>query len=141
MTQIDASFALETRQGLPDALRVLIDAYPRGSWEEHGNFREMIQFWVKRHMMFRQLSTILRQDAEQVLEGDMDVRNHAGRLSHYGGTLLNELHTHHHVEDAHYFPQLIRLEPRLERGSSCWRRTTRRWTGFCTAWPTRPMRF
>ncbi|MEO0683062.1 MAG: hemerythrin domain-containing protein, partial [Pseudomonadota bacterium] len=29
---------------------------------------------------------------------------------------LQELTTHHHVEDSHYFPLLVRAEPRLARG-------------------------
>jgi hemerythrin-like domain-containing protein len=29
---------------------------------------------------------------------------------------VQELHGHHHVEDAHYFPVLSRHDPRLERG-------------------------
>ena len=52
--------SLETRTGLPDAPRVLAEQYPRTDWEAHENFGEMIQFWIQRHLMFRQLTDVLR---------------------------------------------------------------------------------
>ncbi len=107
---------LHYRSGLPDALRVLADAYPRANWETHANFGEMIQFWMQRHLMFRQLTQVLREDAQALLDKNMAFETYAQRLSHYGGTFLNQLHGHHQIEDAHYFPQLIQLDPRLERG-------------------------
>ncbi|TMM51334.1 hemerythrin domain-containing protein [Sulfitobacter sabulilitoris] len=107
---------LTRRDGLPDALRVLSEAYPRQTWRGHENFNEMIRFWVDRHMMFRQLSEILRKDVERYLDGETAFDDYAPRLSHYGATLLNELHGHHHIEDHHYFPRLIQLDARLEKG-------------------------
>jgi hemerythrin-like domain-containing protein len=76
----------------------------------------MIQFWMERHRMFRHLTLVLRQDARKFADAGMEFEHYAQRLSHYGGTLLNQLHGHHQIEDAHYFPQLIRLDQRLERG-------------------------
>lgn len=116
MTQSPPSLALDQRAGLPEALRVLAEAYPRADWSDHPNFGEMIRFWIDRHMMFRQLTLVLRQDAQKFLDGGMEFEHYAPRLSHYGGTLLNQLHGHHQIEDAHYFPQLIQLDKRLERG-------------------------
>ena len=110
-----ATNSLQIRSGLPDALRVLADAYPRANWERHKNFGDMIQFWMQRHLMFRQLTDIMRSDVQSHLDGKMTFREYAPRLSHYGGTLLNDLHGHHHIEDSHYFPQLITLDARLER--------------------------
>ena len=37
---------LETRQGLPDALRYLVEKYPRDIWESHRNFDELTRFWL-----------------------------------------------------------------------------------------------
>ena len=108
--------ALGTRARLPDALRVLVEAHPRDTWEAHGNFGEMVQFWLQRHAMFRQLVDILRQDAEKMADGGIGFQDYAPRLSHYGGTLLNELHGHHQIEDHHYFPRLIKLDARVEKG-------------------------
>lgn len=107
---------LAQRDGLPDALRVLMEAYPRADWAQHDNFGEMIRFWMQRHAMFRDLTTLLQQDAEAVLSQRLDREVYGQRLAHFGGTLLNELHGHHHIEDSHYFPKLIRLDARLERG-------------------------
>lgn len=107
--------SLKNRSGLPDALRVLADAYPRAIWEAHENFGEMVQFWMQRHLMFRQLTDVLRTDVQAHLDGKTTFQDYAPRLSHYGGTLLNQLHGHHNIEDSHYFPQLITLDARLER--------------------------
>lgn len=108
--------ALNERAGLPDAMRVLAQAYPRAEWERHANFGELVRFWMQRHMMFRELVQVLRGDVEAITDGSLHFQKYAQRLSHYGGTLLNELHMHHQVEDHHYFPQLIQLDRRLERG-------------------------
>ena len=95
--------ALDQRDGLPDSLRVLADAYPRGTWEKHENFNQMIQFWMQRHMMFRQLMELLNTDAERLMDRKIGFQDYAPRLSHY------------HIEDAHYFPQLIQLDGRIEK--------------------------
>ena len=108
--------ALETRAGLPDALRALVEAYPRESWEEHRNFGGLVQFWLERHMMFRRLQELLRQDAEKILDGNADPQNFAGRLSRYGSMFVGELHGHHNIEDVHYFPVLSGREASLARG-------------------------
>lgn len=110
------SLNLEFRTGLPDALRVLVEAYPREAWETHENFGQLVQFWMQRHMMFRQLVGILRDDAARLADGGIAFEDYAPRLSHYAGTLLNELHGHHQIEDQHYFPQLVTLDARVERG-------------------------
>lgn len=109
---------LEHRKKLPDALRVLLEQYPRDTWQDHKNFTEMVTFWLSRHLMFRQLVATLQSDAEAVLDQRADPNFLGKRVSKLGSTLLNELHTHHMVEDHHYFPQLNRLEPRLIRGFS-----------------------
>ena len=112
----DAELALSSRSGLPDALRVLADAYPRTDWDTHANFGDMVQFWMKRHAMFRQLSDLLQTEAQSLADREVSFDAYAPRLSHFGGLLINELHAHHHIEDAHYFPKLIGLEPRISRG-------------------------
>ena len=94
----DPKLALDRRDGLPDALRVLAEAYPRANWEAHANFGEMIRFWMERHAMFRQLTELLQSDAQALADGRVDFATYAPRLSQYGGM------------------QLITLDGRLERG-------------------------
>ncbi|MDF0603955.1 hemerythrin domain-containing protein, partial [Psychromarinibacter sp. C21-152] len=50
------------------------------------------------------------------LDGRAGFETYAPRLSRYGGFFLNQLHGHHQIEDMHYFPQLVGLEPRIDRG-------------------------
>jgi iron-sulfur cluster repair protein YtfE (RIC family) len=108
--------ALDQRTGLPDALRVLLEDYPRRAWNGHENFGELVQFWMQRHMMFRQLIRMMAEDAERLADGRMAFEDYAPRLSHYGSTLLNELHGHHQIEDHHYFPRLVGIDTRVARG-------------------------
>ena len=108
--------ALETRDGLPDALRILIKDYPRDAWEVDPNFSQLIRFWLDRHLMFRRLLKTLQDDSEATLDAGMDPVQFASRLSRLGSNFLQNLHGHHQIEDTHYFPRLKQLETRLERG-------------------------
>ncbi|TRD16610.1 hemerythrin domain-containing protein [Palleronia caenipelagi] len=108
--------SLTHRAGLPDALRVLVDELPRGTWEAHPNFSPLTRFWLDRHLMFREVLGRLRQGAEALLQGDLDPQRFGRETSRYGGFLLQELHGHHGIEDHHYFPVLQALDGRLERG-------------------------
>ncbi|SFE83947.1 hemerythrin domain-containing protein [Roseivivax sediminis] len=108
--------ALGRREGLPDALRALLEAYPRDSWEAHPGFGGLVEFWLERHLMFRKLCAMLREDAEGAVDGRLAPETQQGRLARYGTMLVNELHGHHQIEDHHYFPALSGLEPQLVRG-------------------------
>lgn len=108
--------ALEIRTGLPDALRVLLAEYPREAWETDPGFSELIRFWLDRHVMFRRLMAVMRDETARALDGEMDSRTYAAHLSRYGSMFINDLHGHHSIEDAHYFPHLKGLDTRLERG-------------------------
>ena len=108
--------ALETRDRLPDALRALVEEFPRESWEEHAHFGGLVQFWLERHMMFRKLMDLLRSDTEAMLDGSADPRRYGGRLSRYGSMFVGELHGHHNIEDVHYFPVLSAREASVARG-------------------------
>jgi Hemerythrin HHE cation binding domain. len=107
---------LETRSGLPEPLRVLLAEYPREGWAAHENFQGMVQFWLERHMMFRKLMGMLREDAEALLDGKMAPQAYGARLGRFGGLFVNELHGHHQIEDVHYFPTLQRQEARVAAG-------------------------
>ena len=102
--------ALETRTGLPDALRVLLAEYPREAWETHDNFGALIRFWLDRHLMFRRLLGHLTEEAEGLADRRM------APMAYGRSMFVGELHGHHSIEDMHYFPQLVTLESRLEHG-------------------------
>ncbi|MEO1795435.1 MAG: hemerythrin domain-containing protein [Pseudomonadota bacterium] len=108
--------ALAERSGLSEPLRVLLADYPREAWEADPGFSELIQFWLSRHAMFREISVAVQGLLEAHLDGKSDPARTGLNLSRYGNALLGGLHEHHHVEDDHYFPRLIPLEPRLEHG-------------------------
>ncbi len=113
---LDPTLALTARSGLPDALGVLLADFPREAWEANANFGGLVRFWLDRHLMFRRISELLAGDAREFLDGRMDVRDFAVRLSRQGTHLVSDLHGHHMIEDTHYFPVLARAEPRIARG-------------------------
>lgn len=108
--------ALDQRAKLPDSLRVLLADLPRTDWERHENFGGLTQFWLQRHLMFRQLSEMLISEAQAFRDREVPAADYAPRLNQVAGLFLGQLNEHHRMEDAHYFPQMIRLEPRLLAG-------------------------
>ena len=104
------------RDGLPEALRVLLQDYPRAGWDSHPDFSGLVQFWLERHMMFRKILAALQSDAQAVLDRNMDMRPYGPRLSRYGDLLISQLHGHHQIEDHHFFPVLAGLDARITPG-------------------------
>jgi iron-sulfur cluster repair protein YtfE (RIC family) len=107
---------LETRPGLPPALRVLLRDHPREGWEADPRFAGLAAFWMDRHLAFRDILAALGQDAARASARDLDPRAWGARLSRLGSHLLADLHGHHRIEDDHYFPLLAAREPRLSAG-------------------------
>jgi len=107
---------LATRTGLPDALRLLARELPRDTWETHPNCDGLTRFWMKRHLMFRDLMNRLQTGSRAYLENALDERQFTRDTGRLAGFLLNQLHEHHGIEDHHYFPRLAVLEPRLAAG-------------------------
>ncbi len=107
---------LARRAHLPDALRVLLEQYPRALWQGHGNFDGLTRFWLERHLMFRRALAQWQAETRGFLDNDRAPRAHAQATARLGGFLINELHGHHHIEDTHYFPVLSAAETRLARG-------------------------
>lgn len=107
---------LEARGGLPDALRALLEDYPRAGWEADPHFEGLVRFWLERHLMFRRMMAAMREDTGRLLDGAIEERAYAARLSRIGSAFVGDLHGHHQIEDAHYFPALARAEPRIARG-------------------------
>jgi iron-sulfur cluster repair protein YtfE (RIC family) len=108
--------ALDTRTGLPQDLRFLLERYPREVWPGHANLGAMAQFWLQRHDMFRELGGALQTATTEFREGRAGVeafqRWFAPRLQFF----LSQLHTHHQIEDFHYFPVFTAAEERLKSG-------------------------
>lgn len=67
-------------------------------------------------MMFRQLSQMLIADTQSALDKALDPQQHKARVSRFGGMMVQQLHGHHQIEDAHYFPVLATKERALVRG-------------------------
>lgn len=110
----DTDLAHRTR--LPDALRVLLAEYPRAGWESHRNFDGLTRFWLERHLMFRRALDQWQTETKAYLDKARDPRAHGQMTARLGGFLINELHGHHQIEDAHYFPLLAQTETRLAHG-------------------------
>ena len=108
--------SLDTRPGLPDALRLLLPLYPRADWADHRNFDGLVAFWLDRHLGFRSMTARMAEHGRSLLDRTEDPMVLAGRLSRLGNRFLQDLHGHHGIEDAHFFPRLARLEPRLSAG-------------------------
>ena len=103
-------------EDMPATMRVLLDAYPRDSWEAHPGFKEKTRHWLGAHEMFRRLGDLVRSETERYLEKDRDPDDFAGRLSYYGNALVANLHGHHAWEDRNYFPELSAADPRFDAG-------------------------
>lgn len=107
---------LENRKVLPQALRVLMEEFPREGWQSNERFDGLISFWLEKHMMFRKLMKAMISDSQQMIDGNLDPQQFQKQLSRYGGTFVSGLHGHHQIEDAHYFPVLEKMDARLGRG-------------------------
>lgn len=108
--------ALATRDGLPDALRVLLAEYPRAGWENDPGFDGLIRFWLDRHLMFRRLIDEMRNGTEKLIDHAADPDRYLVMVSRYGGMFVNGLHEHHTIEDTYYFPKLADRDVRITRG-------------------------
>ena len=114
MTQGDLD--LETRAGLPEALRVLLADYPRDAWNSDPGFSDLIRFWLERHVMFRRVLEVMRDEAEETADNKIDLPKYASHLARYAGFFTRELHMHHSIEDQHYFPKLMKMDDRIGWG-------------------------
>ena len=106
---------LKDRDGLPDALRALVEKHPREGWRRHREFGPLTDFWLHKHLGFRRAMESLRSEARGALDRGLAPEDYARRLSRLGGAFLQELHGHHSIEDMHYFPRMVPLVPSLER--------------------------
>lgn len=110
------TLTLEQRAALPEALRVLLQDYPREAWAADPGFSDLIRFWLERHLMFRRLLEVVTGEVEDTLDARMDRQEFAAHTRRYAAFFIQELHMHHTVEDQHYFPRLQTLDARLGWG-------------------------
>lgn len=108
--------SLGVRAGLPDPLRVLVEAHPRLTWEGHPHFTELTRFWLDRHLAFRRLQGRLETGTRAFLAREREPRDFAAGLVQDAQVFLSELHLHHNIEDHQYFPLLRALDARIEAG-------------------------
>jgi len=103
-------------KGLPDEMGLLLERYPRDTWDAHPGFGDKTRQWLEAHRMFRQLAERIRRDAEEYLDAALPPDDYAARLSRIGGILVGNLHGHHGWEDRMYFPELSAADSRFDAG-------------------------
>ena len=103
-------------EDMPTDMGVLLDKYPRDTWDAHPGFGEKTRHWLGAHRMFRRLGALVRTETEAYLDKDQAPDDFAARLSHFGGALVGNLHGHHGWEDRSYFPELSAADPRFDAG-------------------------
>ncbi len=108
--------ALDTRDGLPDALRYLVEAYPRDIWTSHTNFDGLTRFWLSRHQEFRRGLAMMHDMAAKGIDRREDPDQMMRNLQRVSAFFTEALHGHHYMEDAHYFPKFTAIEPGLDTG-------------------------
>lgn len=111
-----AALALDSRNGWPADLRLLIDRYPREVWQGHANLGAMAQFWLSRHDMFRDLGTALEEATAAFRNGTATAESFRAWFPSRLQFFLQQLNAHHQVEDLHFFPVFQAAEARLARG-------------------------
>ena len=112
----DDPLALARRSGWPEEMRALIERYPREQWDAHANLGEMARFWLSRHAMFRELSSMIETITGDFREGRLAAPEFPGLLVPRLQFLLSQLGVHHQIEDLHYFPIFRAADDRLARG-------------------------
>ena len=101
---------------MPEEMRILLNDYPRDSWEEHAGFRDKTRQWLGAHQMFRRLGSMVRKEAESYLEGNREAEDYVNQLVYQGSALVGNLHGHHGWEDHSYFPELSAADSRFDAG-------------------------
>ena len=109
MTKID----LLNRIFLPGELKAFLSDYPRVEWNSHPNFPNFAEFWLQRHDMFRKLGLHLVQLSQAILNNDIDTKEFQKQTLIYSGFMLQELHTHHIMEDTFFFPGIVKYDSKL----------------------------
>lgn len=107
--------SLETRTGLPEALRPWLGQRPRETWGRP-DLHPTARFWLQMHDGFRAQQAEMRRlgDAGRAVGAD-PLALHPRLIGLLGG-FLQHLDHHHRIESGHYFPQFRALAPEVEAG-------------------------
>jgi hemerythrin-like domain-containing protein len=109
---------VETRKGLSADLRELLFDISPNEWPTHINYAGTAAFWQGVHRSLLAESGAFSEGLEQLADmvpGEMQGGLLMNDLRHLGRHLLGHAHTHHHVEDDHYFPRFKLRYPQLVR--------------------------
>ena len=88
----------------------------RDQWPQHHRFAGEAEFWMQVHRALLGATAELPQRCASLMltVDDPAVRKKSlTGLSQLGGQLIHHAHTHHHVEDHHFFPVFQRAFPAL----------------------------
>lgn len=89
----------------------------RDEWPQHHRFAGEAEFWMQVHKALLGATAELPQRCASLMLSidDPAVRKKSlTGLSQLGGQLIHHAHTHHHVEDNHFFPVFQRAFPALD---------------------------
>ncbi len=108
--------SIETRDGLPQEWKFLLEKHPRDSWKSNTQLGEHTKFWLSIHRHFRIMGALLTSQSNAYREGQIDSdtfrTNMAPRLQQF----LQTLDHHHRIEDGVFFPKFMAAEKRLIKG-------------------------
>ncbi len=107
---------LMQRSGLSHDLRVLVEQYPRKSWNVEHHIGDLGRFWIQRHDGFRKLGKALVDRIDDLREERLGVAEYARWFAPRLNQFLGELDGHHQVEDYQYFPRFAAADARLAKG-------------------------
>jgi len=89
----------------------------RDAWAKHARFAGEAEFWLQVHRALLGASAQLPQRCASfmlVLDDSAERKKQLTKLSQLGGQLIHHAHTHHHVEDHHFFPVFEKTFPTLK---------------------------
>ncbi len=116
MSKVDPQLSIETRTGLPEEWKFLLENYPRDSWSSHSNLGEHTRFWLSIHRHFRMMGSHLVAQSEDYREGRVDGTQFRTQMAPRLQQFLQTLDHHHRIEDGVFFPNFMAAEKRLIKG-------------------------
>ena len=102
---------------MPDSIQAQLLKPSRENWSRHSRYDGKAKFFIDIHSRILAMNQGLIQNLEKVLNNSPEAANSHPILHEtlvLGDGLIQFAHHHHHIEDDHYFPQFIQLEPKLE---------------------------
>lgn len=88
----------------------------RDQWPQHHRFAGEAEFWLQVHKALLGAAAELPARCASlmlVLDEPPARKKQLTQLSQLGGQLIHHAHTHHHVEDHHFFPVFKQAYPKL----------------------------